>query len=900
MVQYMKRFTLLFFILLLIAHCQLFAQLPDGFVQQRLATGLDPTSMDIAPDGRIFITEKYGQVRIVRNGALLPDPFLTIPVDNFNERGLSAIALDADFDRNGYVYVYYTVPGRNINRLSRFTANGDFAIPGSEFILLETESMPGTIHNAGAMVFGTDGKLYISIGDGADAGTAQRLDRLLGKILRINPDGSIPNDNPFYNQTTGIYRAIWARGFRNSYTMAIEPGTGRIFANDVGGDRFEEVNEIVRGGNYGWNIVEGPLAGQNRPDNYQDPVYAYNHAQGCCIIGAAFYNPTIPTFPEQYRGKYFFADYCGNYMNFLNPDNGQVEGIFLTNLNQLVNIRVSDDGDLYYLMRSGIGGGSVQDNTGTTNGSLWRVSYTGSGAPFIAVEPESILLPVGEDAVFSVLAIGKGPLNYQWQRNGVDIPGANEPEFTYPNVALSDDGSVFNCLITNAEGIVMTRSVLLNVTPNTRPLPAITQPAVGATYRAGDTIVFAGGAEDAEDGTLNADQLTWRIDFHHADHTHPALDPTPGIAGGTFVIPRTGEIDDDVFYRIYLTATDQGGLSRTVFRDVTPIKTEFVVTSEPSGLQLNVDGKTVITPHTVTSVEGIRRTIVAPEIQNHNGQLYTFQSWSNGVETDFFTFLAGEVPQLMARYETVELATGKGIGLTGNYYKFQQGQAPESAFAGEPVLTRIDSVINFDWVFGEPAPEVGNDYFAVRWSGRVMPPASGTYTFYANADDGVRLWVNEQLLVDRWVPQAEVEFSGSIELEGGVEYPIRMEYFELGGHAVAQLRWSSRQIPKTIVPATQLFPERPPILGPSDDYAILLSPNPADFVLNLRIDANIRDRVTWHIYDATGREVGSRAEDIARGTNTFEIDISNLASGVYFIKFVGRSLINAQQQFIKH
>ncbi|HMP14338.1 MAG TPA: PQQ-dependent sugar dehydrogenase, partial [Saprospiraceae bacterium] len=287
----------------------IWAQLPEGFIQVRLAENLDPTTMTIAPDGRVFITEKNGRIRIVKNGQLLPDPFLSIAVDNFNERGLSGLALHPDFDRNHYVYVFYTVPAANRNRVSRFTANGDFAMPGSEEVLLEMDPLSGTIHNAGAMFFGPDGKLYIATGDGSDANNSQRLTNLLGKILRINDDGSIPEDNPFYQQTSGNNRAIWALGLRNPFTFALQPSTGRIFANDVGGERFEEVNDIVKGGNYGWPIIEGFRTTQAPPVNYRDPLYAYSHAEGCAVTGGTFYNPEVATFPPQYHGKYFFADY---------------------------------------------------------------------------------------------------------------------------------------------------------------------------------------------------------------------------------------------------------------------------------------------------------------------------------------------------------------------------------------------------------------------------------------------------------------------------------------------------------------------------------------------------------------------------------------------------------------
>ncbi|HQW27138.1 MAG TPA: PQQ-dependent sugar dehydrogenase, partial [Saprospiraceae bacterium] len=169
--------------------------LPPGFAAVLVAQDLDPTAMAITPDGRIFITEKSGRVRIVDNGQLLDDPFLVLEVDNYNERGLSGIAFDPAFEQNGYLYLYYTVKGANHNRVSRFTADGNYAMPGSETILLDIDPLASTVHNAGSMSFGPDGKLYVSIGDGANGNTSQDMNSLLGKVIRINADGSIPEDN---------------------------------------------------------------------------------------------------------------------------------------------------------------------------------------------------------------------------------------------------------------------------------------------------------------------------------------------------------------------------------------------------------------------------------------------------------------------------------------------------------------------------------------------------------------------------------------------------------------------------------------------------------------------------------------------------------------------------------
>ncbi len=152
------------------------------------------------------------------------------------------------------------------------------------------------IHNGGALAFGTDGKLYIATGENADSTQAQSLNVTHGKLLRINPDGSIPEDNPFLGQTTGVNQAIWARGLRNPYTFAIDPTTGRIHVNDVGQDAWEEVNHAVAGANFGWPQTEGFTPGGVAGTRYPAYVYA-NAGTNCAIVGATFYRPAVRQFP---------------------------------------------------------------------------------------------------------------------------------------------------------------------------------------------------------------------------------------------------------------------------------------------------------------------------------------------------------------------------------------------------------------------------------------------------------------------------------------------------------------------------------------------------------------------------------------------------------------------------
>lgn len=362
------------------------ATLPPGFTETSISGLSNPTAFAIHPDGRIFVTQQTGAVRVIKNGVLLPTPFTTVTTDSFFERGLLGIAFDPDYATNKYIYVYYTATTPTThNRVSRFTANSaneDIAVVGSELAILDLETLSAGNHNGGAIHFGPDGKLYVAVGDNAASSNSQSLNNRLGKMLRINSDGTIPGDNPttfpgITGSPTGLNQAIWAVGLRNPYTFGVQPGTGRIYINDVGQNTWEEIDDGVAGRNFGWPTCEGGfLQGSSTPctnPNFTNPVYSYSSSSGseCTIIGGSFYNPTNPTFPALYSGKFFFADYCAGWMKFVDPASPSATGAaptFATALGSgTVDIHVSNDGSLHYLNRS--------------SGTIFRVVYTGNPTP---------------------------------------------------------------------------------------------------------------------------------------------------------------------------------------------------------------------------------------------------------------------------------------------------------------------------------------------------------------------------------------------------------------------------------------------------------------------------------------------------------------------------------------
>ncbi len=857
------------------------ATYPAGFAAVRLATGLDPVGMALAPDGRLFVVEKFGRILIIENGQLRPEPFLELEVDIFSERGLLGIAFDPGFEQNQYLYLYYTVKDSLHNRVIRLKADGNFAAPGSEEVLLDLDPVSGPYHNAGAMVFGPDGKLYIATGDGTNFENSQSMNTLLGKILRINPDGSIPEDNPFYNENSGKYRAIWTLGHRNPFAMTVQPGTGRIFTTDVGSDKFEEVNEIIKGKNYGWPLVEGFLNGQTPPDDYQDPLHAYNHGVGCAAVGVATYDPVNMLFPQEYAGKLFFVEHCQGKIWSMDISTGQIKD-FASGLNTPLNLLTAPDGSMYLIDRAGTG-----SDYATTSGSVWQLFYTGSDAPFISIQPQPVLVPEAEDVPFSVTATGAEPFSFQWQKNGVDIPGATDQEFIFENPSLPDSGSLFRCIVTNALGADTSQAALLSVTSSNRPVPNLLNPADGHRYRAGETLVLKAEAFDEEDGQLPPTAFQWRVDFHHDDHLHPAFGPVSQSQEEYFQIPQVTETSDNVWYNVVLTVTDQSGLSTTLTREVLPLKSNVVLQSDPPGFPVYIDSHRKLTPDTVSSVVGVFHQITAPKSHIANDTLFLFKKWASGA-TEPTQLLAppDEGLTLTAVYEAA-LPVADGTGLLGKYY---DRTGPNFTFDEPFLMERIDPTIDFEWKYNSPDIELfGHDHWLVRWEGAIMPFFDETLNFHVYSDDGIRIWVNGQQLIDVWYVTPNREYDASLYLKGGVKYPIKVEYFESGGLAACHLRWSSERLERQIIPASQLFPEFVPDTVIFDKLKTDVRPNPVSDLLKTRIESPEGGEFDFQVFNIMGQLMHSRKIQLLPGLTKLEIPMSEYPSGEYFLKISTRN-----------
>lgn len=263
-----------------------------------VASGLDsPVDFRFLPDGRTLVAEKGGAIKVIgADGTVLAQPLITLSVNTIGERGISGLAVDPQFSANGHIYVAYTTSDVK-DRLSRFTVIGDTALPGSEMLLLDSPGTVATIHHGGALAFGPDGKLYWGKGDNGTGSNAQNLTNIYGKILRINPDGSTPSDNPVL--PPGALPQIYAYGLRNPFRLTFTP-TGELLVADVGAASAEELNLVIAGGNYGWPGSEGVCT--NSCAGQINPIYNYAHGSGAAFSAVLAFDPSKVFIADEVQG----------------------------------------------------------------------------------------------------------------------------------------------------------------------------------------------------------------------------------------------------------------------------------------------------------------------------------------------------------------------------------------------------------------------------------------------------------------------------------------------------------------------------------------------------------------------------------------------------------------------
>ena len=639
------------------------AAVPTGFSDELVATVGSPTALDFTPDGRMLITTQPGTVRVFENGQLLTTPALNLGtvICSNSERGLLGIAVDPQFATNGFVYLYYTrrtgatcptntLTGMPVNRVSRFTMTGNTL--GSELVLIDNIHSYAGNHNAGDLEVGKDGLLYVSVGDGgcdyqgtgcagSNAAARQRY-HLLGKILRITRDGQIPATNPYQGagtarcNVTGSTSAAnrcqetFAWGLRNPFRMGFDTNAaGTVFhINDVGQNVWEEIDLGQVGADYGWNVREGFCVTGSAtncgapPAGMTNPIFAYGRSDGCVsITGGAF----VPTgvWPSIYDGKYMFGDFgCGRIFRLDPNGTGGFNRVdFATNLgsSSAVHLQFGPWGSsqaLYYTTYAG--GGQVR-----------RIVHTaGNGIPTASVSanPTSGSAPLTVNFDGSASSDPDGDtLTYQWTFGDGQTATTSTPttQHTYTT------NGTFNAslrVLDSRGALSAPAPITINVGGNTPPTPTMTSPASGATFAVNQTITLTGSATDAQDGTIPPSGLSWTVLRHHDQHAHPWFGPTTGN-NLTFQAPAPEDLlaTTNSFLEVILTATDSGGASTTITRNVMPRTVALTFATNPEGRTITVNGTPFVGPSTITSWEAWVITVSAPRQAP-----WKFVSWSDG------------------------------------------------------------------------------------------------------------------------------------------------------------------------------------------------------------------------------------------------------------------------------
>jgi glucose/arabinose dehydrogenase/PKD repeat protein len=698
------------------------APVQPGFTESVVFSGLtEPTDVAFAPDGRVFVSEKSGLIKVF---AGLNATSSTIAVDlrtqvyNFWDRGLLSIALDPQYPIRPYLYALYTLdagigqtaprwgqPGATSDpcptppgptdagclastRLSKLTLSGN-TVTGEQTLINDwCQQFPS--HSAGGLVFGPDGMLYASGGEGASfnftdygqegnpcgdppvpvggtqtsptaQGGALRAQDFLtttdptglnGSVIRVDPDTAAgAPGNPMSTSADANARRIVAAGLRNPFRFAFRPGTSEIYVGDVGWGAWEEIDRLPRADdttvdNFGWPCYEGTgrspayegaglnLCKQlyNAPGSTTPPLFTYSHTgpvtpgEDCTEFSGSSISGLAFYQGGNYPAAYTGALFFADYSRRCTWVMFERNG--LPDPTTRVNFLNENDP---VNIKIGPGGDLfVVDFTG----SLRRISYPGGNRAPTAValaQPQSGPLPltVNFDGTSSTDPDAGDTLTYAWDLDGdgqYDDSTVAKPTWTYTSA-----GTVTVRLrVTDPGGSSATSSIVIGA-GNEPPHAQIDTPTAALHWAVGEAVSFSGGGTDPQDGTLGQGSMSWTLVMRHCVtlddcHSH-SIQSYPGVAAGTFTAP---DHEYPSHLELRLTVTDSGGLSDTATLRLDPRTVDLAFRTEPPGLTLVAGQETAVTPFTKTVIVGSRNSVTAPTPQSLNGSSQGFASWSDG------------------------------------------------------------------------------------------------------------------------------------------------------------------------------------------------------------------------------------------------------------------------------
>jgi glucose/arabinose dehydrogenase len=677
----------------------LLATYPTGFVTDTVVSGLNAAVVfDWAPDGRMFIGEKSGVIKVRENGAILPTPFVDLSsnVNNAHDRGMLGIAVHPEFPQQPYVYALYTYdpPGATadaghsrVSRLSRYTAdpagNYNRAIAGSEVVLLGTNSTLANIpqpndrnptlpacgnigayvqdcipadeisHTIGTVRFGKDGSLFVGSGDGGNFTSAQNynvrsqdIHSLAGKILRIHPlTGDGYANNPFFNGDFDANRSkVYSYGLRNPFRFDVDPVSGEPFIGDVGWGSWEEVNR-GRGANFGWPCYEGGSGGTSlQQSSYASfpqcqQLYANPNVTAAAYAYSHSGNSSSIGVGSFYTGSVYPAPYR-DAMFFFDYSRQEIRTMTF-GANRAVGSVSTFGTAVGGITQILAGPDSNLYFTNVLTGSIHRLRYAGAGN--VAPTAVASMVQTGINS-FAFSSVGSfdpngDTMTYLWNFGDGTTSTLANPSKTYASAGTY----TVTLRVTDPAGLFGTDTSLRPRAGNTPPVANIVSPTVGATYRIGNMISLTGSATDAQDGALPGSSLSWNVRMHHLDHVH--LDYFNAVGSSASFL--AGDHEDGSYLEICLTAIDSVGATHEKCTNLQPQTVIYTLNSNPSGLTLNYSGVNYTTPFQATIPINAVRTIAATSPQSSG---WNFSSWSDGGAATHAITAAATPQSLLATY----------------------------------------------------------------------------------------------------------------------------------------------------------------------------------------------------------------------------------------------------------
>jgi glucose/arabinose dehydrogenase/PKD repeat protein len=676
------------------------ATLPGGFEEQTVASGLSlPTAIAWAPDGRLFVAQKKGVVRVVNsNGTITQLLDISSHVYGIADRGLLGIATDADFATNHWLYllyVYQPTPApsgsERTSRLTRVTVNDDNTASSETVILgsAGTTSCPAPSnsidcipadsdsHAIGTVRSAPDGTLWVGTGDGADwsrvdprALRSYDEQSFAGKLIHVDRSGMglpghafCPEDSDLAHVCTKLY----AKGLRNPFRFTLRGGTDPV-VGDVGWEQHEEIDLMTAPGrDYGWPCYEA----RAHTSGYQDlaecqieyakegtaeaatlPDYDYSHDpnyQGAVIAGPVY---TGGPYPDDFDGDVFFGDYANAFIKRLQIDaQGDVMGAVAFGTGAVpVDLELGPGNEIFYV---DFGDG----NPGT--GSVKRIVYVPQNRTPV---PQAAASPSFGPPPLTVNFSGAGssdpdgnPLTYEWDfGDGTDHSTKRDPTHVYAGAGEF----AARLTVTDDKGASASTTVGVSV-GNSPPVVTIESPVDGSQYLVGDTIELRGSATDAEDGRLSGPSLAWQASLIHKTHTHDLA----GLTGERTSFPGATDHDADAHYRITLVATDSAGRTGTKQIEIYPRAVNLTLASSPPGAPVTYAGTTAAAPVTRSSAIQFVSSISAAPSFTSGTTTYVFAGWSDGGARAHNITIPSTDETLTALYQPQSLLDGEATPL---------------------------------------------------------------------------------------------------------------------------------------------------------------------------------------------------------------------------------------------